>query len=135
MPYIISMTDRRAVLEVISDQYKCTAECPYSSFCPRMLDSVMSSSQECIVRVNYQNEFDRFYNLYFGGSDGIKNEMLSTAYLIASSADTADEQAAYFNIINKIFSSLYAPEKSSRELEIPSVEIIFEDIKNAKKKK
>ena len=124
---------RREVADNISNQYLCDESCQYSDFCPRMLDSTMSSGKECQIRMNYQTEFDTFYNLFFGESDGLKNEMRTVAYNLGKDAQTPEELLTYFNTISKMASAFYAPEKTGKADEITAVNIFFDELKSGQK--
>lgn len=132
--YMTEFKSKRDVIEVISNQQNCDDSCPFSEFCPRLLDAMMSEEKLCLIRVNYENEFDRFYNLYFGESEGLKNEMRASVYKIAQSACTPEEILTYFNAINKMSSAFYMPEKTGKADEITSVVINFDSIEGGKKK-
>lgn len=119
---------KRDVMKVIANQLNCDESCPYSDFCPRMLDSLMSGENACLIRLNYETEFDRFYNLYFGESEGLRNEMRASAYRIARSSISPDEILTYFNTINKMSTAFYAPEKTGKADEITTVNILFDNI-------
>lgn len=120
------------VFKQIGKNLYCDDNCPYTAFCPRMLDSLMSISKECMIRKNYENEFDRFYNLYFAEADGLKNEMRATAYKIASKCDTKEELMSYFNSITKMTGTFYAPEKTSKDDLVTEVNIFYDNLKKRK---
>ena len=117
---------KAGVLQTIANTVYCTESCEFSEFCPRLLDSMMSKSKECLIRLNYKTEFDKFYNLFFAENDGLKNEMRTTAYRLGLDAVTADDELTYFNSLQKMSTTFYAPEKSSKDDTVSSVNIFYD---------
>jgi len=108
------MVSRYECFKVISDNLHCTESCPYTEFCPHMMEGV--KKEICIIRQHSDKLFDKFYNLYLGEYTGIKSEMIKVAYQLRESCDTPEEMLSYFNALVKILSNCYSNDKKSEEI-------------------
>lgn len=123
----VESLSKREVMRLILSQEHCDDTCKFSDFCPRLTDAAMSEEKLCLIRVNYDSEFDKFFNLFFAGSEGLRNELRSSVYKIGQSSITPDEVLNYFNAVTKMSNTFYAPEKTGKSDEITSVNIVFSD--------
>lgn len=120
------MTESKVeVFKYISERLNCT-DCKYSEFCPSMKDGVLMN--DCIIRRDYRQKFDTFYNLYFGEFQGLKNEMLDVAYGLKEECITQEDKLQYFTSLTKIMGTFYSPEKQSKEDTITDVIVNIEKL-------
>ena len=122
---------KEEVTAVIADRDVCDSTCEYFLICP-----FYRTSGSCTVRTNSSLLLDSFYNIAFGGKEGMIREMRSVllkyAKSIPESQKPQDSMNEYLAMLSKFSGIIYPQDKGKAFEPVTSIEFKISPVDETK---
>lgn len=111
-------------VEYLMDRDTCDQTCLFNETCP--VYSQANCLKTCLIKRD--KTFDVFYNLFVTTKTGIDQEIKNALYKMNEDAVTSGDNRDYLNMLVKVKSAFYGPDKSKDVEEITAVNINIEPV-------
>lgn len=113
----MSRTSKTQVSDYLRSRKQCDGHCSYKEFCPEYPPAIeVKKGSGCIILG--LGKLDVFYNLFFGGAEGIKTELQRTLYALESE----DDPQSYLQACTKTMTTVYGTDNKADQIP-PTVKI------------